>query len=102
MRDGRLVAVESVETLQARAMREVTIRFAAGIDEAPFRSLPGVRDVSVHDAILHCHLTGSADQLVKLAARHEVLDFTSAPPDLETLLLHYYSDEGAGDGDVDR
>jgi len=98
IREGCLVAVEEVATLRARAMREVTIHFAAPIDPAPFRVLPGVRDVEVRDANLHCHLTGSANHLVKLAARFDVLDFTSTPPDLEALFLHYYRDAEAGDG----
>ena len=40
--------------------------------------------------MLHCQLAGGADQLVKLAARYEVVDFTSAPADLDALFLHYY------------
>jgi ABC-2 type transport system ATP-binding protein len=95
VREGRLVTVEEVATLRERSVREVTIRFAATVDPGPFVTLPGVRDVEVHDTVLHCHLSGSADGLVKLAARFEVLDFSSAPPDLDTLFLHYYQDSGS-------
>jgi beta-exotoxin I transport system ATP-binding protein len=97
LREGRLVAVESVEELRERAVREVTIRFATPVDPAPFRTLAGVRDVEARETALHCHLAGSADALVKLASRYEVVDFTSAPPDLDTLFLHYYSDDDVAD-----
>ena len=94
VREGGLVAVEEVASLRARAVREITIRFAGPVDAAPFAQLPGVRDLNLHDSTLHCHLAGSADALVKLASRYEVIDFASAAPDLDSLFLHYYE---AGD-----
>ena len=97
LREGRIVAVEEVATLRARAVREVTIRFAAPVDPDAFRALPGIRDVELRDSVLHCHLVGSADALVKCAARFDVVEFSSAPPDLDTLFLHYYQDEGTGE-----
>ena len=102
VRDGGLVAVEDVATLRDRAVREVTIRFAAPIDPAPFRELPGVTSVEANGATLHCHLAGPADPLVKLASTHFVVDFTSAPPDLEALFLRYYETEEKRVGAADR
>ncbi|MGZ5971554.1 MAG: ABC transporter ATP-binding protein, partial [Polyangiales bacterium] len=80
VKDGRLVTIEDVSTLHARGVREVTIRFSQPVDPAPFQELRGVSDVEIRGSSLHCHLTGSADALVKLAARYEVLEFTSAEP----------------------
>ncbi len=90
VREGRLVTIEDVATLRERAVREVTIRFDEMIDAAEFGALPGVSDVEVHGFTLHCHLTGTADALVKQAARHRVVDFTSAPPDLDDMFLRFY------------
>ena len=98
IRDGRLVAVEDVDVLRERATREVTITFAAPIDAGPFLALPGVQDVQVDHTTMHLHLTGSADSLIKLLARHDVLDLTSAPPDLKELFLRFYEGEEARDG----
>jgi ABC-2 type transport system ATP-binding protein len=98
IRDGTLVDVESVADLRDRAVREVTIRFGDDFDVASFTALAGVRDVAVHDHTLHLHLVGNADPLVKLAARHEVIEFSSAPPDLDDLFLHFY----VGDDDDAR
>lgn len=97
IREGRLVAVEDVDALRDRAMRKVTVTFAAPIDITPFESLPGVRDVELRHATMHLHLTGSADGLVKVLACYAVLDLTSTPPDLDDLFLHYYRDEEGDD-----
>jgi ABC-2 type transport system ATP-binding protein len=96
IRDGRLVDVEAVASLRERAVREVTIRFAGEFDPGPFVALPGVRDVAVRDHTLHLHLVGEADALVKLAAARHVVEFSSAPPDLDDLFLHFYVDDAAG------
>jgi ABC-2 type transport system ATP-binding protein len=98
IRDGELVAVEDVEALRERATREVIVTFAEPVDATPFAALPGVRDVDVEHTTMHLHLTGSADDFVKLLARHEVLDLTSAAPDLKDLFLQYYEGEEGGDG----
>jgi ABC-2 type transport system ATP-binding protein len=93
VRDGRLIAVEDVERLRERAVRDVTIRFAAPPDDADrFGRIAGVTDVTLHGDTLRCRLTGSADPLVKLAAEHTVLELTSAAPDLDEVFLHLYED----------
>ena len=93
IRNGRLVDVEAVTALRERAVREVSIRFADEFDPVRFAALPGVRDVAVRDHTLHLHLVGESDALVKLAAAHRVLEFSSAPPDLDDLFLHFYVDD---------
>jgi ABC-2 type transport system ATP-binding protein len=97
IRDGSIVAVEEVASLRERAVREVRIRFADDFDAADFSALPGVRDVHCRDHVLTLHQVGEADALVKLASRHRVLEFTSAPPDLDDLFLQFYlADDDAG------
>jgi ABC-2 type transport system ATP-binding protein len=98
VRDGRLVAVERVESLGRRAVRSVEIHFADPVDAAEFAVLPGVGDVVVAGPVLKCTVDGRLDPLIKAAARHEVVDLLSAEPDLEeTFLSYYYHSEGAGD-----
>jgi len=92
IRAGRLVAVEDIDDLQARSVREVTIRFRGPVDAGPFRGLPGVTDVRVTDRTLSLRAAGDLDALVKLAARHPVVDFVSTPVDLEEVFLAYYRD----------
>lgn len=59
-------------------------------------------DVEVHDSTLRCHLAGIADALVKLAARYTVVDFTSAPPDLDAMFLQFYETGRDHDGAARR
>ncbi|MDR7277354.1 ABC transporter ATP-binding protein [Catenuloplanes atrovinosus] len=99
VRDGRLAAVERVESLGRRAVRSVEIHFDDPVDAAEFRALPGVSDVVVSGPVLTCTVDGRLDPLIKAAARHRVVDLLSAEPDLEeTFLSFYYHSEGAGDG----
>lgn len=100
VRDGRLAAVERVESLGRRAVRSVEIHFGDPVDPASFASLPGVSHVEVAGPVLRCTVDGRLDPLIKAAAHHEVIDLLSAEPDLEeTFLSFYYHSEGAGDVD---
>jgi ABC-2 type transport system ATP-binding protein len=42
------------------------------------------------DSVLRAVWLGRADDLIKAAARHTVVDFVSEEPDLEELFFHYY------------
>ena len=96
VRDGRLVAVERVESLGKRAVRHVEVHFATPVPAEDFTGLPGVRDVTVDGPIVHCTVDGRFDPLIKAAARHTVVDLISTEPDLEeTFLSYYYTPEGA-------
>ncbi|WP_173079891.1 ABC transporter ATP-binding protein [Phytohabitans rumicis] len=90
VRDGRLAAVERVESLGRRATRTVEIHFDDPVTGEEFASLPGVSDVVVSGPILRCTVDGRLSPLIKAAARHEVIDLLSAEPDLEETFLSYY------------
>ncbi|MSQ41214.1 MAG: ABC transporter ATP-binding protein [Dehalococcoidia bacterium] len=91
IREGRLVAVERVEALKARALRHLEIHFASPVPSEAFTNLPGVRDVQMQDAVVRCAVTGSVDAVIKAAARFEVVDIVSHEPNLEEVFLAYYS-----------
>ena len=95
IRDGRLVVVESLEALKAKALRRVEIHFAGAVPREEFAALPNVGDVAVDDGVLSCTIVGSVDPLIKAAARHEVTNLLTHEADLEELFLRYY--EGVGD-----
>jgi ABC-2 type transport system ATP-binding protein len=95
VRDGRLVAVERVESLGKRAVRRVEVQFDAPVRPGDFADLPGVTGLEVVGSILRCTVDGRLDPLVKAAARHTVVDLVSTEPDLEeTFLSYYYAQEG--------
>ena len=90
VRQGRLVTVERVETLRERAVRKVEIHFDVPLPAAEFAALAGVSDLRLNGAVLRCRLAGRADQLVKAAARHTVVDLLWEEPDLEELFFASY------------
>ena len=99
IRAGRLVAVDTVDSLRERAVRRVEISFDSAISTADFAHVLCVEGVTVtveplsRSWVLRCHLTGAADSLVKAAARHTVRTLMVEEPDLEDVFLTLY--EGA-------
>ena len=94
IRDGTLVAEQSVESLRASSVRRVEIEFAGPVPREEFARLPGVSSVDVDGSVLRCRLDGPADALVKAAAARTVLSLTSEEPDLEDVFLERYSAQG--------
>jgi ABC-2 type transport system ATP-binding protein len=92
IRDGVLVAVEGVEALRRRSMRHVEIVFDGPVTVEEFAAVPGVSEVRVEGAMLHCRLDGRADALIKAAARHGVVTMSAEEPDLEELFFVHYAD----------
>jgi ABC-2 type transport system ATP-binding protein len=90
IREGRLIALDTVANLRARAVRAVRITFAAPVVAEEFEVLPDVDGVHADGCVLTCRVTGSPDALLKAAARHAVTDLLSEEPDLEELFLTYY------------
>ena len=95
IREGRLLAVESIAALKERALRRLEIDVGGPVKAEAFANLPGVRDLTVEGAVLKCTVMGSLDALVKAAARFEVRSLRSIDTSLEEIFLAYY---GAGDG----
>jgi ABC-2 type transport system ATP-binding protein len=93
IREGRLIAIDDIEDLKARAVREVEIQFTAPVPPEEFDRLPGVRDVGARGNTIRLTVDGSIDAVVKTAARHEVLDLVSREPSLEEIFLRYYGAE---------
>ncbi len=93
IRDGRLAGVDTVDSLRASAIRRVEVVFAGPARSDDFAGLPGISDVRVDGAVLHCRLEGPADALVKELAVHDVLSLTSEEPDLEDVFFDRYAGE---------
>ncbi|MFN8195822.1 MAG: ABC transporter ATP-binding protein [Nocardioidaceae bacterium] len=98
VREGRTVGVEPVEALRERAVRRVEVQFEDPVTAEQFAGLPGVTDVVVDGGLLRCRLQGSADALLKAAARHTAVTVLAEESDLEELFLTYYQQPGGPDG----
>jgi ABC-2 type transport system ATP-binding protein len=91
IREGRLVAVERVDALKARAVRRVEIRFGGPVPAGVFHGLPGVSDLVVADRVVRCATSGSLDPLMKVANRFEIVDILASEPTLEEIVLDVYA-----------
>lgn len=91
IREGRLVALDTVADLRAHSFLQVRITFAAPVPAGEFASLPGVVDLAVDGGTLTCRVDGSPDALVKAAARHTVTGLHADSQDLETLFHSFYT-----------
>jgi ABC-2 type transport system ATP-binding protein len=94
LRAGHLVAVDELARLKEQAVRQWEIEFVDPPDIAEFRRLEGVQDVDLVGNSLHVAFEGSADHVVKTAARHEVLEIRTREQDLEEVFLRYYQNPG--------
>ena len=90
VREGELVAVETTESLLTKRMRHMTITFARPVEGEAFAALAGICDVRVDGATVSLSLTDGLDEVVKLAARHTVVDMDLPRPSLEEVFFTYY------------
>ena len=92
LREGRLVALSSVEDLRAQKYREVTVAF---VGEPP--DLTALGDVEVvwqHENRMTFRVRAEASKLLRALAALEVTDVTITEPTLEEVFLDYYRDGG--------
>lgn len=90
IREGRLVIVDTVENLRARAPGRMEASFADLPPPGAFDDLLGVREVERRGTTVVFTLEGPADPLIKALARFEVLGLDSHEADLEDVFLHLY------------
>jgi ABC-2 type transport system ATP-binding protein len=92
LRDGRIVSDETLESLRARARRQVTVVFATP-DAAAHLEPPPSLEVRERTATeWRGELTGSAPDLVRWAALQPIADLIVHPPDLVRLFQRAYED----------
>ena len=92
IREGRLVAVEDVAALKARAVRRLEVHFASPVPADEFAGVPGVRDVAARGSVVEGTVVGSLDAFVKAISRHEVVNVVTREPSLEDVFLSYYGE----------
>ncbi|MFG2056539.1 ABC transporter ATP-binding protein [Micromonospora sp. NPDC048930] len=91
IREGRLVALDTVVDLRDRSQLRIRITFSEPVPAAEFAAVPGVRDLVVQGPVLDCRLDGTPDALIKAAARHTVTGLHADTQDLEELFHGYYT-----------
>jgi ABC-2 type transport system ATP-binding protein len=93
IREGSLVATESVVALRERAVRHLHVRTAAALPTEVLASIDGVEVLaSSGGTSTTLTVTGSMDPVIKALARYEVLDLEAGEPDLEEIFLGFYEE----------
>jgi ABC-2 type transport system ATP-binding protein len=94
VREGRLVLVDTVETLRSRALTRVEVTFSGPAPPpGAFAALAGVRELHRSGRTVLLSLQGEADPLVKALARYRVVTLDSHEADLEDVFLELYRHE---------
>lgn len=93
IRGGRLEAVETTETLVDKSFRHAVLTFAEGVDPKPFERLEGIRNLRADGTKISFTLYDDLDEMVKLAAKHQLVNLEYERPSLEEVFLTYYERE---------
>ncbi|WP_433281620.1 ABC transporter ATP-binding protein [Micromonospora sp. CA-244673] len=91
IREGHLVALDTVTELRDRSLLQVRISFTAPVHVDQFAGLAGVTDVAVDGTTLTCRVDGSPDALIKTAARHTITGLRADTQDLEEVFHTFYA-----------
>jgi ABC-2 type transport system ATP-binding protein len=91
VRDGRLVVVEEVTSLKARAVRRLDLTFVHTPPLDALRALHGVRDVRDDGRRVHAVVEGSLEDLMRIAGEAGLENVVTHEADLEQIFLDYYT-----------
>jgi ABC-2 type transport system ATP-binding protein len=92
IRDGRLVLVDSVDALRARAFTRVEVTFAELPPPDAFAAVPAARELERRGDTVVFALDGEADALVKALGEFHVRALESREANLEDIFLDLYRD----------
>ncbi len=94
LRGGRLIAIERVADLLAKALRRVRLELGESADLTELSALPAVSELKTEGSRATFMIGGDVDRALKLLATHHVVDLEIARPTLEQVFLTYYQEGG--------
>lgn len=89
IRDGSIIACDSVGALAQTHAKRVTLKGTVALDH-----LDGVRDITASEDGVSFLFGGEMHALLRVLAAADVSDLTVTEPDLEEIFLHYYEKGG--------
>lgn len=93
VREGRVLAIEDVAALRARALRRVRVTFAVAPPELP--TIEGIQQLVRGERTIELVYGGAPAPLLEALARVAPTDVTIEEPSLDELFLRYYVKEQA-------
>jgi ABC-2 type transport system ATP-binding protein len=97
IREGRLIVVERLADLKARAIRQLEFEFRSPVAGDLFDGVDGVRQVRVDGHLVTVAIEGEVDAAVRAATAHPIVGIRSIDADLEEIFLTYYRDRSGAD-----
>ena len=95
LREGKLVAVETVAGVKQKAIRRIDFIFEGPVSADTFRSIPGVTEVRGTGSTLSMVVQGDLDSLIKIIARYPLRNIVTYEPNLEEFFLAFYREGGS-------
>ncbi len=89
IREGRIIACDSVDTLAKTNAKRVSLRGSVDITD-----LNGIRDQVTVDGTTSFLFGGDINQLLRKLSDGNILDIHISEPDLKEIFLHYYEKDG--------
>lgn len=90
IKEGKLVAQDTVEGLRKAAPQKMEVRFRYPVDTAELSALSGVTVTGSDGPRLTLDVAGEIGPALAVIARHDPIDLTSRPADLDELFLGFY------------
>ncbi len=90
IKDGRLVAEDSVDGLRRAAPRKLEVRFRRPVDPADLRATAGVTVTACDGLRAELDVTGEIGPVLKVIASRDPVDLVCRPADLDELFLGFY------------
>lgn len=89
IRDGRMIACDSVAALSKTNAKRITVRGKMALD-----TLDGIRDRKDTGDTVSFLYSGDINRLLQTLAAGQVSDLSVSEPDLEEIFMHYYEKGG--------
>ena len=84
---GRIVVVDEIATLKAKARRKIELFFDKPIHNSDFLRVPNIKEIQAMDGSLTCVVTGSENELLKRAVELGVNQVRTEDSSLEEIFL---------------
>ena len=95
IKEGRIVAEDTVDGLRRSAPKTVEVRFRCPVDQAALSGLNGVTVTRSDGPQVTLDVTGEIGPVLKVIASHDPVALTSRPADLDELFLDFYRESPA-------
>lgn len=92
IKEGKIVAVEKISTLQENTYKKFKIETKTTIDQNYFL-VPGVNKLEINSNIISFLYSGNINTVMKKIAEIDMLNVWIEEPDLEEIFMHYYEKE---------